>query len=94
MYKPSWEQQEDNENQELEREIARQGELESRRNSDHFYEGDVFGLNDGRPGLSLERNPLSGGYYGIPPLWRLVIRIILPLAAFATAWLVRHYLMQ
>lgn len=49
-------------------------------------DGDIFGFDDGRPGIGVGMDPLSGPFLTMPWLWRIALwalaAVILAAAAF------------
>lgn len=86
MSKPSWERQEELEDLETERLIQRQGEREDLQGAFNEMGGDYLGLDDGRPGISLDWDFFGGLHINMPWHWYFILSVagvlLLLLAAF------------
>jgi hypothetical protein len=76
--RPSWEQQEVEQEEDLRQTLTRMGEAESQRLADNrYYNDDYLGMDDGRPGLGF--NPLaldSGDFITMDMRTRLILWVV------------------
>ena len=86
---PGWEDDLVREELEYQRDLKQQGEQEALRMWDNRWEGDVFGFDDGRPGIGVGMDPIGGPFLIMPLLWRFVLGAVVLVLIAAAAFGIR-----
>ncbi len=86
---PGWEDDLARGELEYQRDLTRQGELESQRLLENRVQGDVFNYDDGRPGLGVGLDPRNGLFLTMPLLWRFALIALVFVLIAAAALITR-----